>query len=167
LHSVDEALLYPGVGLLESTNFSVGRGTDAPFERVGAPWIDGSALASAVTADGLAGVVFAPEVFTPDADRYAGERCNGLHVTVRDRTRFEPVQTGLAIARELRRLYPRKWEFAKLDRLLVHPEAMSAIDAGLPLASIVDTYRAELSAFVTKREKYLLYGAGECAAAMR
>jgi hypothetical protein len=77
------------------------------------------------------------------------------------------VQTGLAIARELRRLYPRQWEFAKLDRLLVHPETMSAIDAGLPLASIVDTYRVELSAFVTKREKYLLYGAGECPPAMR
>jgi uncharacterized protein YbbC (DUF1343 family) len=167
LRSVDEAILYPGVGLLESTNLSVGRGTDAPFERLGAPWIDGSALAAAVTADGLAGVVFAPEVFTPGADRYAGQRCNGIHVTVRDRPRFEPVQTGLAIARELRRLYPREWEFAKLDRLLVHPEAMSAIDAGLPLASIVETYRVELAAFMTKREKYLLYGTEECAPATR
>jgi uncharacterized protein YbbC (DUF1343 family) len=150
------------VGLLESTNLSVGRGTDAPFERVGAPWIDGSALAAAVSVDGLAGVVFSPEVFTPQADRYAGQPCNGIHVTVRDRARFEPVQTGLAIARELRRLYPREWEFAKLGRLLVHPETMNAIDAGLSLASIVDTYQVELAAFMTKREKYLLYGAGDC-----
>jgi uncharacterized protein YbbC (DUF1343 family) len=163
LRTVDEAILYPGVGLLESTNLSVGRGTDAPFERLGAPWIDGSALAAAVTADGLDGVAFAPEVFTPDADRYAGQPCNGIHVTVRDRTRFEPVQTGLAIARELHRLYPREWEFAKLDRLLVHSATMSAIDAGLPLAAIVDTYRVELAAFMTKREKYLLYGTEECA----
>jgi uncharacterized protein YbbC (DUF1343 family) len=167
LRSVDEAVLYPGVGLLESTNLSVGRGTDAPFERLGAPWIDGSALAGAVTADGLEGVAFTPEVFTPDADRYTGQRCNGIHVTVRDRTRFEPVRTGLAIARELRRLYPRDLEFAKLDRLLAHPGAMSAIDAGLPLASIVDTYRLELAAFMTKREKYLLYGTEECPPAMR
>jgi uncharacterized protein YbbC (DUF1343 family) len=163
LRTVDEAILYPGVGLLESTNLSVGRGTDAPFEQLGAPWIDGSALAAAVTADGLDGVAFAPEVFTPDADRYAGQPCNGIHVAVRDRTRFEPVQTGLAIARELHRLYPREWEFAKLDRLLVHPATMSAIEAGLPLAAIVDTYRVELAAFMTKREKYLLYGTEECA----
>ena len=165
LRNVDEALLYPGVGLLESTNLSVGRGTDAPFERVGAPWIDGNALAAAVTADGLTGVAFAPEVFTPAEDRYAGQRCNGIHVTVTDRSLFEPVLAGLAIARELRRLYRREWEFAKLGRLLVHPEAASAIDAGLPLASIVDTYRAELAAFMNKREKYLLYGTEECALA--
>jgi uncharacterized protein YbbC (DUF1343 family) len=165
LRSVDEAVLYPAVGLLEATNLSVGRGTDAPFERLGAPWIDGQALASAMNAEGLAGVVFAPEDFTPDADRYAGRLCHGVHVSVRDRSRFEPVQTGLAIARALRRLHRREWEFAKLDRLLVHPDAMTAIDAGLPLAAIVETYRAELAAFITKREKYLLYGTGECAPA--
>ncbi len=162
LRSVDEAVLYPALGLLEATNLAVGRGTDAPFERLGAPWIDGKALAAAVAADGLEGVDFAPESFTPDADRYAGQLCHGLHVTVRDRSRFEPVQTGLAIARELRRLYPRDWEFTKLNRLLVQPEAMSAIDAGLPLAAIVETYRPELAAFITKREKYLLYGTDDC-----
>jgi uncharacterized protein YbbC (DUF1343 family) len=162
LRSVDEALLYPGLGLLEATNLSVGRGTDAPFERVGAPWMDGSVVASSLTAEGLAGVFFAPEVFTPEADRYAGERCGGIRVKVSDRSRFEPVTTGLAIARALHRLYPHEWEFAKLDRLLVHPDAMRAIDGGLPLAAVVETYRAELAAFMTKREKYLLYGAGEC-----
>ncbi len=163
LRSVDEAILYPAIGLLEATNLAVGRGTDAPFERLGAPWIDGGALAAAVTAEGLAGVVFTPEDFTPDSDRYAGHLCHGIHVAIRDRARFEPVQTGLAIARALRRLYRREWEFAKLDRLLVHPEAMSAIDAGRPLATIVETYRTELAAFMTKREKYLLYGTGPCA----
>jgi uncharacterized protein YbbC (DUF1343 family) len=164
LRSVDEAVLYPAIGLLEATNLAVGRGTDAPFERLGAPWIDGGALATALSAEGLDGVVFTPEDFTPDADRYAGRLCHGVHVTVRDRTRFEPVQAGLAIARVLRRLYRREWEFAKVDRLLVHPEALTAIDAGVPLASVVQTYRAELAAFMTKREKYLLYGTGECPA---
>lgn len=167
LRSVEETILYPGVGLLESTNLSVGRGTDAPFERVGAPWIEANALAAALGAEGLDGVVFAPEVFTPDADRYAGQRCSGIHLTVRDRTRFEPVRAGLAIARELRHLYPHDWEFAKLDRLLAHAETMSAIDAGLPVASIVDTYRTELAAFVAKREKYLLYGTEKCTPAER
>jgi uncharacterized protein YbbC (DUF1343 family) len=167
LRSVDEAVLYPAVGLLESTNLSVGRGTDAPFERLGAPWIDGVALAAAVSAEGLSGVIFAPEDFTPDADRYAGRLCHGVHVTVRDRAKFEPVQAGLALARALRRLYRREWDFAKLDRLLVHPEAIGAIDAGLPLAAIVQTYQAELALFMTKREKYLLYGTGECAPALK
>jgi uncharacterized protein YbbC (DUF1343 family) len=165
LRSVDEAVLYPAVGLLEATNLSVGRGTDAPFERIGAPWVDGGALAAAMTADGLGGVAFAPELFTPQADRYAGQACGGIHISVRDRGHFEPVQTGLAIARELRRLYPQEWELAKLDRLLVHPEAIRAIDAGLPLDSIVETYRSELALFIVKREKYLLYGIGDCPAA--
>jgi uncharacterized protein YbbC (DUF1343 family)/CubicO group peptidase (beta-lactamase class C family) len=164
LRSVDEALLYPALGLLEATNLSVGRGTDAPFERVGAPWIDGEALVKALGADGLQGVGFQAETFVPDADRYAHEHCRGVHVAVRDRSEFEPVRTGLAIARELRRLYPREWEFRKLDRLLVHHDAMKAIDEGLPLAAIVETYSAELAAFAAKREKYLLYRPGECVA---
>ena len=162
LRSVQQALLYPAVGLLEATNLSVGRGTDAPFERLGAPWIDGQRLATALAADLLSGVDFAPESFTPAADRYAGRQCGGVHVTVRDRSSFEPVRTGLAIARELRRLYPREWDFAKLDRLLVHPDAMQAIDRGLTPAEIVATFRVELSAFAAKREKYLLYVAGDC-----
>ncbi|MBV9946352.1 MAG: DUF1343 domain-containing protein [Myxococcales bacterium] len=157
LRSVDEALLYPAIGLLEATNLSVGRGTDAPFERLGAPFVDGATLALALSADALAGVSFQPETFTPSGDRYAGHSCGGVRVRVRDRGVFEPVRTGLAIARELRRLYPREWEWAKLGRLLVHPEALRAIEQGLPLPAIVETYRAELAAFGAKREKYLLY----------
>jgi uncharacterized protein YbbC (DUF1343 family)/CubicO group peptidase (beta-lactamase class C family) len=164
VRSVAEALLYPATGLLEATNVTVGRGTDAPFERVGAPWIDGVSLAAALTADALPGVAFTPEVFTPATDRYAGQSCGGIHVTVGERARFEPVRTGLAIARALRRLYPQAWEFPKVDRLLVHPDAMKAIDGGLPLDAVVDTYRPELAAFITKREKYLLYGTGACPA---
>jgi uncharacterized protein YbbC (DUF1343 family)/CubicO group peptidase (beta-lactamase class C family) len=167
LRSVDEVLLYPAIGLLEATNLSVGRGTDAPFERIGAPWINGHALAKALAADGLQGVGFEPEAFVPEADRYAHERCRGVRIAVRERSEFEPVRTGLAIARELRRLYPREWEFAKLDRLLVHREAMKAIDDGLPLAAIIETYRTELAAFAAKREKYLLYRGGECTQAGR
>jgi uncharacterized protein YbbC (DUF1343 family)/CubicO group peptidase (beta-lactamase class C family) len=167
LRSVGETLLYPALGLLEATNLSVGRGTDAPFERLGAPWIDADALVAALAADTLTGVSFAPESFTPAADRYAGQPCHGVRVTVTDRVQFEPVRTGLALAREMRRLYRRQWEFAKLDRLLVHSDVMRAIDAGLPLASIVDVYRPELAAFVAKREKYLLYGSGDCAPVAR
>jgi uncharacterized protein YbbC (DUF1343 family) len=157
LRSVGEAILYPAVGLLESTNLSVGRGTDAPFEHLGAPWIDPKALAAALATEPLPGVAIEPVTFTPTDDRYAGHACSGVHLTVTERSRFAPVRTGLAIARALRRLYPRTWEFAKLDRLLVHPETMRAIDRGLPLDAIVGTYQSELAAFAAKREKYLLY----------
>ncbi len=166
LRNVGEALLYPAVGLLEATNLSVGRGTDAPFERLGAPWVT-SALSAAVAADKLPGLVVSEDTFTPESDRYAHQACHGVRLTVTDRAQFEPVRTGLAIARDLRRLYPRPWEFAKLDRLLLHPEAMRAIDAGLPLDAIVATYSAELSAFVAKRAKYLLYDASDCASPAR
>jgi uncharacterized protein YbbC (DUF1343 family)/CubicO group peptidase (beta-lactamase class C family) len=162
LRSVDEALLYPAVGILEATNLSVGRGTDGPFERLGAPWISGDALVAALAGDMLAGVTVASETFTPDSDPYAHKPCHGLHLTITDRTQFEPVRTGIAVARALRRLYPRAWEFAKLDRLLVHPGAMRAIDAGLPLDAIVTTYGPELAAFAAKREKYLLYDSENC-----
>jgi uncharacterized protein YbbC (DUF1343 family) len=162
LRSVVEALLYPAVGLLEATNVSVGRGTDAPFERIGAPWIDGALLATALAAEALPGVDFARESFTPNADRYSGQACDGVRVTVLDRGAFQPVKTGLALARALRRLYPRAWRFDKLDRLLVHPGAMRAIDVGMPLADIASVYHADLVAFAAKRQKYLLYGHTGC-----
>jgi uncharacterized protein YbbC (DUF1343 family) len=165
LRSAGEALLYPAVGLLEATNVSVGRGTETPFEVLGAPWIDGDALATALGTDGLSGVSFTPATFTPTGDRYAGQRCGGVRITVQDRARFEPVRTGLAIARELRRLHPTTWQFAKLDHLLAHAEAMKAIDAQLALGAIEQTYKQELLAFRAKRDKYLLYGPVTCDAA--
>jgi uncharacterized protein YbbC (DUF1343 family) len=162
LHSVDEALLYPALGLLEATNLSVGRGTDAPFERVGAPWIDANALTAALESDALPGVTFAPETFTPTTDRYAGQACHGLHVSVRDRAQFEPVRAGLAIGAALRRSYPHEWDFDKLERLVGDPRILRAIDTGLSLDAIVATYQAELAAFEAKRSKYLLYDDAGC-----
>lgn len=167
LHDVTEAILYPALGMLEATNLSVGRGTDAPFERLGAPWIDADALAAALAAEGLRGVAFAAESFTPDARNYAGQVCHGVHITVSDRGQFEPVPTGLTIARVLRRLYRHDWSFDKLDRLIGDPDVVRAIDAGEPLAAIMDTFRAPLAAFAAKREKYLLYSERGCPAIAR
>jgi uncharacterized protein YbbC (DUF1343 family)/CubicO group peptidase (beta-lactamase class C family) len=161
LRSTTEALLYPGVGLLEASNLSVGRGTEAPFEQLGAPWIDADALATALTGEGLGGVSFAPIAFTPTEDRYAGKACHGVRVVIRDRAQFEPVQLALAIARVLRRMYP-DWQFVKLGPMLAAPEAMAAIDAGKPLVAIEDTFKAELAAFRSKRDKYLLYDSAVC-----
>jgi uncharacterized protein YbbC (DUF1343 family) len=105
IRKVDEELLYPALGLLEGTNLSVGRGTDAPFERLGAPFVQSDALAEALAAEALPGVAFTPEDFTPAASRHAGELCHGLHVAVRDRARFEPVRTDTAAFALRRRKY--------------------------------------------------------------
>src|SRR5712691_5059510 len=98
MRSLTEALLYPGIGLLETTNVSVGRGTDTPFEVVGAPWMDGRKLAADLNDRNLAGVRFVPIRFTPRSSVFAGIACSGINVIVVDRNRFSPVRTGLAVA---------------------------------------------------------------------
>jgi uncharacterized protein YbbC (DUF1343 family) len=162
LRSTTEALLYPGVALLEGTNLSVGRGTDAPFELVGAPWIDGGTLAAAMTKLGLGGVAFAPASFTPQSSVYHGEVCHGVRITVTDRAGLEPVRLGVGLARELRRLYRGPWHFEDTERLLQSRRALAAIDAQEPLADIEATWADELAAFRAKRDKYLLYPPGRC-----
>jgi uncharacterized protein YbbC (DUF1343 family)/CubicO group peptidase (beta-lactamase class C family) len=157
LRSVHQALLYPGVGLLEGTNLSVGRGTDTPFEIVGAPWIDGVALAAALGKRGLPGVTFTAATFTPQAAPFKGETCHGVRLAVVDRARFEPVRTGLAMAMDLRALQPTAWHFDDLNKLLANRAPLEAIVQGKTLADVEATWEKELTAFRAKREKYLLY----------
>ncbi|WP_394837270.1 DUF1343 domain-containing protein [Pendulispora rubella] len=157
LRSVTETVLYPAVGLLEGTNLSVGRGTEMPFEVIGAPWIDGNALASALRAANVSGVTFAPVTFTPRQAVYAGQRCGGVRLTVQQRASFEPVHTGLALAQALRALYPKEWHFADLDKLLADRKVLEALDARRPLADVEAMWAGELEAFKVKRAKYLLY----------
>ena len=120
MRSLTAAVLYPGIGLLETTNLSVGRGTDTPFEVIGAPWLDGIKLARALNQSGLPGVRFVPIRFTPDSSQYTGELCGGVNVVVIDRGSFRPVRTGLEIARQLHQLYPQDWQ-TKLQRFAVRP----------------------------------------------
>src|SRR5437588_318021 len=125
MRSLTEAMLYPGVGLLETTNLSVGRGTDTPFELVGAPWLDGRKLAAYLNGRALPGVRFVPVRFTPRASVFKGEECGGVNIAVIERTRFRPVRAGLEIAVALRRLYPQDWKVDDYIRLLANadPEA--------------------------------------------
>ena len=115
MRSLAQAVLYPGIGLLETTNVSVGRGTDTPFEVVGAPWIDGVALARALNELRLPGVVFVPISFTPTGSKFANERCRGVNIIVTDRDVFASVRTGLAVAGKLRALFPEQWEIVPLQ----------------------------------------------------
>lgn len=162
LRSSTEALLYPGVALLEGANVSVGRGTDTPFEVVGAPWVDGKLLAKTLARDGLVGVTFAATTFTPSSGPFASQSVSGIKLTVTDRTHIDPVKVGLAIARSLQVDWPESWKLEGMTGSVANERTMRALAAGRSDADIQATYAADLAAFRAKREKYLLYAAGPC-----
>lgn len=157
MRNLDEAILYPGMGLLETTNLSVGRGTRTPFELIGAPWLDGRRLAAALKQAELPGVEFTPIAFVPDANKYAGETCGGIGISITDRKTFDTMGVGLEVARNLRLLYPDHWKAAKYNRLLGNNAVYTAILDGKPLQEISAAYRPELESFIERRRKYLLY----------
>ncbi len=157
MRSVTQALLYPGIGLLETTNVSVGRGTDSPFEVLGAPWIDALQLAQELGALGLKGVAFVPIRFTPESSTFAGELCGGVNVVITHRQDFTPVATGLAIAATLRKLYPKDWQHERYLRLMGNAAVQERLDAGDDWRSVVSSASAGVDAFKKRREQFLLY----------
>jgi uncharacterized protein YbbC (DUF1343 family) len=152
-----QAMLYPGIGAVESANLSVGRGTDTPFEQIGAPWIDGVALADALNGAQLPGVSFYPVRFTPAASRYAGEDCGGVFIVVTDRVALRPVRVGLAILSTLSRLYPRAFDAGATVRLLGSRDTLDRALGGEPMASIAQSWAADEARWRQRRAKYLLY----------
>ena len=157
MRSLTEALLYPGIGLLETTNLSVGRGTDTPFEVVGAPWIDGQVLATKLNRASLPGVRFVPVRFTPVASKFAGELCGGINTIVVDRKRFQPIPTGLEIALQLRRLYPDTWDVDGYARLLGHARTLNAVRSLQSRHEIEAGFQVELRSFLDRRARFLIY----------
>ena len=157
LRSVEEVVLYPAVGLLESTNLSVGRGTDTPFEVLGAPFVDGEALARNVTTRGIPGLAVEPVTFTPTASPHQGKACKGLRLRVTDRARFEPVRAAVTIALALQELHPSEWDLDHVDRMLQSKAALDGIRTGMSVDAIAATWSGPLASFVKKRERFLLY----------
>ncbi|MDT4895332.1 MAG: hypothetical protein QOH25_409 [Acidobacteriota bacterium] len=157
MRSLMEATLYPGIGLLETTNLSVGRGTDTPFEIIGAPWLDGPRLASYLNNRKIAGVRFVPVRFTPKSSVFKNEECGGVNILVTDRARLHPVQMGLEIAIALRRLYPMEWKVDDYARLLVNAETHAAVKRMDEPEAIMRLWADELSAFRRARSRVLLY----------
>jgi uncharacterized protein YbbC (DUF1343 family) len=145
------------MGLWEMTNLSVGRGTDTPFEVLGAPWIDGPALARELGSMPLSGVKFVPIRLTPNSSKYANQVCGGVNVVVVDRNVFRSVEVGLAIAVALRKLYPDHWNVQELDRLLRNQAVSDAILRGDDLAKLRSLAEKGLMEFRTRRESLLLY----------
>ena len=120
MRSLTEAALYPGVGILEATNVSVGRGTDTPFEVLGAPWIQPVELAAFLNGRAISGVRFVPVAFTPSADVYAQKKCGGVNIIVTDRNALDAPELGIEIASALHTLYPQQFDMTKLDRLMLN-----------------------------------------------
>jgi uncharacterized protein YbbC (DUF1343 family)/CubicO group peptidase (beta-lactamase class C family) len=157
LRSLTEATLYPGVAMIEGANVSVGRGTDTPFEVVGAPWIKGRELAAYLNAREIQSVRFVPIVFTPSASNFSGERCEGVNVIVLDRNRLESPELGVELAAALHKLYPNDFKLGKMADLLVNETVFQAIGANEDPRRIAEDWQERLDAFVRLREKYLLY----------
>jgi len=157
MRSLLEAILYPGVCLLEATNVSVGRGTDRPFEVVGAPWIDPRKLTQALEAVSLPGVSFVPLYFTPEASTHQGKRCGGVNLVLTDRKRFHSVRTGLALASTLARLYPREFDTDKVVRLLGNSKVLEDIKSLRPLEQIMERCNLGMDDFLARRSQVLLY----------
>jgi uncharacterized protein YbbC (DUF1343 family)/CubicO group peptidase (beta-lactamase class C family) len=158
MRNLTQATLYPGVGLLE-TAVSVGRGTDTPFEVVGAPFVDDVKLAAELNAVGLPGVRFVPVRFTPAASVFKGQPCGGVHLIITDRDALNAVEVGLLLAQTFQRLYPLEFALEKVNALLQDRATLDAIRAGNPLAEIRQLWAKELEAFRQRRLKFLLYGA--------
>jgi uncharacterized protein YbbC (DUF1343 family)/CubicO group peptidase (beta-lactamase class C family) len=157
LRSLNEAALYPGVGLVEGTNISVGRGTDTPFEVVGAPWIKGRELAAYLNARMIENVRFVPIAFTPFASNYAGVLCEGVNLIVLDRNAFDAPELGIELASALHKLYPNDYKLDRLPELLVNQAAFDAIVAGQDPRRIAQDWQERLEQFLALRQKYLLY----------
>jgi uncharacterized protein YbbC (DUF1343 family)/CubicO group peptidase (beta-lactamase class C family) len=157
MRSLTEATLYPGLGLLETTNVSVGRGTDTPFEVVGAPWIKGPELSDYLNRRSITGVRFVPLQFTPKSSVFKDEACGGINVIVIDRTRFSPLRAGIEIAVALRHLYPEQWQVDKYLRLLVNADTLERVKRSEAPEEILRSWNAGLEEFRRARAEVLLY----------
>ena len=151
------AALYPGIGAFEGENLSVGRGTDTPFEHVGAPWIDGSRLADAMNARQIPGVRFYPVTFTPASSKFAGEECRGIFIVITDRAALRPVRVGVELASALVKLFPGKFEIDLAARLFGSTAGLDRLKAGDDPAAVASSWGVAESRWRLLRAKYLLY----------
>ncbi len=157
MRNLEEALLYPAVGALEYTNISVGRGTDEPFEWLGAPWIDGLALARQLNGAALPGVRFIPRRRTPSSSVFAGEVCNGVDLVVTDRDAFSASRTAITLATTLFALHGDDWDPERLPPLWGRPEVLDQLRGGMTPERIAEAWQDDLDAFLAARSRYLIY----------
>jgi uncharacterized protein YbbC (DUF1343 family)/CubicO group peptidase (beta-lactamase class C family) len=157
MRSLTEAILYPGIGMIEGTNVSVGRGTDTPFELVGAPWVDAESLARYLNAREIGGVRFIPVNFTPSGSTFANQRCGGVNILMTDRNTLDSPALGVEIVAALQQLYPSQYSLHGLDALMMSKASLDAIAAGEDPRRVADQWRDGIEQFQALRASYLLY----------
>ncbi len=157
LRSLNAALLYPGIEILQAAGVSVGRGTDTPFELFGAPWINGPQLAAELNHRFVPGVRFVPTLFTPDSGLYHGELCHGISLVITDRASLEPMLMGLEIASALHKLYPDHFSYDKMIELVGNADTIAELKSGESPMRIVWDWQPALEKFRKMRAKYLIY----------
>ncbi len=157
MRSMSAAILYPGVCLLERTNVSVGRGSNRPFEVVGAPWIEPRRFVAALREARLAGVDFVPRYFTPEAGTHSGRRCGGVDILITRRELIHSVLVGLTLVSVLYQLYPDDFEMDNVVKILGNTDAMKMLRSGKSPAEVLQAGRKEFEEFMDKRRKFLIY----------
>ena len=160
IRSLTEATLYPAVAQIEYSNVSVGRGTDTPFEVLGASWITfpkAREFADYLNARRIAGVRFVPITFTPNTSVDAGKLCGGVNLVVTDRYQLEAGELGIELAAALRRLFPSEFKLEPSAPLIANRAVMEGLNAGHDPRRIAEEWQDGLDAFKSIRQKYLLY----------
>jgi uncharacterized protein YbbC (DUF1343 family) len=157
LRTLKGSMLYPGLEILQNAGVSVGRGTEAPFEEIGAPWINGEEVAAALNAKSLPGVRFVNQPFIPVSGLYAGQHCGGVGVRVTDRAALRSMRVGLEIAAELHKRYTDHFDVTKLLFLIGNDSTIQQLQAGNPVSEIIASWAKELATYDTVRRRYFLY----------
>jgi uncharacterized protein YbbC (DUF1343 family)/CubicO group peptidase (beta-lactamase class C family) len=157
LRNLVQATLYPGVAMVEGTNVSVGRGTDTPFELLGAPWIQGRELAQHLNARNIAGVRFIATTFTPASGTYENQKCEGIYLILTERNAFDAPELGVELASALHHLYPEQYHMERMNQLLVNLSVFNAILKGEDPRRIAEDWGEAVEKFQEVRQKYLIY----------
>ena len=157
LRSPEAGILYPGLEILQAGGVSVGRGTTHPFELLGAPWIQGGEFAAILNRRAIPGVQFESTKFTPDSALFKGQACEGVRIVLTDRNTLQPLRMGIEIASVLGKLYPGKFDAAKMIDLVGNEATIKLLVAGEDPAAIAASWNKELDTFRKIRAKYLLY----------
>jgi len=158
MRNMQAAILYPGICLLEKTNVSVGRGTDRPFEIIGAPWIAPRRFSAALRAVLPAGVEFVPVYFTPDSGTQKGNLCGGVQIVITNRDKVNSVMVGLTLISVLHSLYPGDFEIKKVIKLLGNEKAMKMLESGMTPAEVLQAAKPGVMEFMSRRRQALIYG---------
>jgi len=157
MRSLVQAIVYPGVCLLESRQVSVGRGTDTPFQIIGAPWINGLELADSLNTRQIPGARFLARRFRPSASLFKDQDCDGVEVLLTDRNALDSVALGIELLSAVLKLHPGKFDLDGIMRLLGNDATAARLKAGEDPRQIVESWQADLAAFRQLRSRYLLY----------